>query len=64
MCVTVVDVHHCWVASYGWCVKEQTIDLLQEGCDKDVLDGIKPRIVVSEWSVGPRLLFLFAQLLT
>lgn len=44
-----LDLRHCWVTSFGWCMKEQTVDLIKEYCDESVLDNIKPNIVVSEW---------------
>lgn len=39
----------CWATSYSWCTKHQLIDLLQEGCDAEVLDKMKPDIEISEW---------------
>jgi hypothetical protein len=38
-----------WVTSYVYSSREQTIDLLDEGCHINVLDIIRPPLVISEW---------------
>lgn len=38
-----------WVTSYVYSSREQTIDLLNEGCHINVLDNIRPPLVISEW---------------
>eukprot|EP00058_Branchiostoma_floridae_P020353 XP_002605843.1 hypothetical protein BRAFLDRAFT_123802 [Branchiostoma floridae] len=38
-----------FVTSYGWCSRQQEIDLLAEGCLEKCLDETQPNIEVSEW---------------
>ncbi|XP_070806331.1 F-box only protein 27-like isoform X1 [Pituophis catenifer annectens] len=42
----------CFASSFGWCQKEQMIDLLKEGFWRDLLDTYQPDIVVSDWWGG------------
>ena len=41
--------HSSFATSYGWCEREQVIDLLAEGIPESILDGLRPAIFVSEW---------------
>eukprot|EP00057_Strongylocentrotus_purpuratus_P005703 XP_003731589.1 PREDICTED: F-box only protein 6 isoform X1 [Strongylocentrotus purpuratus] len=38
-----------FATSYGWCEREQVIDLLEEGFSEEMLDCLQPIIFVSEW---------------
>ncbi|XP_063965393.1 F-box only protein 6-like [Lytechinus pictus] len=38
-----------FATSYGWCEREQVIDLVKEGFSEEMLDRMKPTIFVSEW---------------
>ena len=38
-----------FATSYGWCEREQVIDLLKEGFSEEMLDCLQPIIFVSEW---------------
>ncbi|XP_069602642.1 F-box only protein 27-like isoform X1 [Ranitomeya imitator] len=42
----------CFVSSFGWCKKSQTIDLLQEGLSEHFLDVHQPSICISDWYAG------------
>lgn len=39
----------CWVTSYGFCSKTQTIDLTSNGI---FIDEVQPRITASEWTTA------------
>ncbi|CAH2314155.1 F-box only 17-like [Pelobates cultripes] len=42
----------CFVTSFFWCSKSQTIDLLKEGFCEHYLDVHQPPIVISDWVAG------------
>ncbi|KAK3092359.1 hypothetical protein FSP39_001896 [Pinctada imbricata] len=39
----------CWATSYGWCKKEQLIDLVKEGCEEEDLDNTPLVVNISDW---------------
>ncbi|XP_043930027.1 F-box only protein 27-like [Protopterus annectens] len=39
----------CFVSSYGWCVKKQTVDLIEEGLSREFLDSQQPDICIYDW---------------
>ncbi|XP_067317200.1 F-box only protein 17-like isoform X2 [Anolis sagrei] len=39
----------CFVSSYGWCVKSQVVDLLQEGLGEELMDAFQPDICIADW---------------
>ncbi|XP_044844638.1 F-box only protein 17-like isoform X2 [Mauremys mutica] len=39
----------CFVSSFGWCVKSQLVDLLEEGLWEELLDTYQPEIYISDW---------------
>ena len=47
--ISISESKNCFATSYGACVKEQTIDLVEEGVSVKVLDTMKPDIDISEW---------------
>ncbi|XP_063289288.1 F-box only protein 27 isoform X2 [Pelobates fuscus] len=42
----------CFVTSFFWCSKSQTIDLLKEGFCEHYLDVHQPPIAISDWVAG------------
>lgn len=42
----------CFVTSYGWCEKQQIIDLVKEGLWEHFLDVHQPPICISDWYGG------------
>lgn len=47
-----IDVQCCFATSHSWGAKEQIIDLYEAGCDPWILDQLKPKITVSEWTAS------------
>lgn len=39
----------CFVSSFGWCVKKQTVNLLKEGLSREFLDSQQPDICICDW---------------
>ncbi|XP_052416189.1 uncharacterized protein fbxo44.9 isoform X5 [Carassius gibelio] len=46
---TTFPVNTCFVTSYGLCLKEQTIDLKEEGYSDALMDQQQPHIKISDW---------------
>ncbi|XP_075692398.1 F-box only protein 27-like [Rhinoderma darwinii] len=42
----------CFVTSFSWCAKSQTIDLIKEGLWEHFLDVHQPVICISDWFAG------------
>ena len=38
-----------FATSFGWCEREQVIDLVAEGFPETILDELRPAVFVSEW---------------
>ena len=41
--------NQCYVTSYGWCCREQWVDLERAGFSGEILDAIQPVIEITEW---------------
>lgn len=41
------NTQHCFVTSFGYCIKSQVIDLIEEGFSEFILDNMKPLIEVN-----------------
>ena len=39
----------CYATSYGWCCREQWVDLERAGFSREILDTLQPIIEITEW---------------
>ena len=41
--------NQCYATSYGWCCREQWVDLERAGFSGEILDAVQPVIEITEW---------------